>query len=62
MLSHLSDWLNIQLSVALFGYISFRSIMAFLTAFFINWGMGPRVIVYLKGFQRRGQPIRPDGF
>src|SRR5210317_741873 len=61
MLNALLDWLNIHLSIALFGYISFRSIMAFLTAFFVNWWAGPRMIAYLRSFQMRGQPIRPDG-
>lgn len=46
---------------ALFGYITFRSTMAFFMAFLLAVGLGPVFIRWLKSFQKRGQPIRDDG-
>ena len=45
----------------LFRYITFRSGAACLTALFIAFFLGPRVIRWLKSVQRDGQPIREDG-
>ena len=45
----------------LFRYITFRSGAACLTALFIAFLLGPRVIRWLKSVQRDGQPIREDG-
>ncbi len=45
----------------LFRYITFRSGAACLTALFISFVLGPRVIRWLRSVQRGGQPIRLDG-
>ena len=42
-------------------YITFRSICAFLTAFFVVFLFMPRFISFLKSQQPEGQPIRDDG-
>ncbi|MGB0919312.1 MAG: phospho-N-acetylmuramoyl-pentapeptide-transferase [Holosporaceae bacterium] len=47
--------------VALFGYITFRAMLAFLTAFFVAFLWGPSVISALRQHQKKGQPIRDDG-
>jgi phospho-N-acetylmuramoyl-pentapeptide-transferase len=44
-----------------FRYLTFRSGAAVLTALFICFLLGPRVIAWLKSKQREGQPIREDG-
>lgn len=45
----------------LFRYITFRTGGALLTALFICFAMGPRLIRWLKAKQGEGQPIRTDG-
>jgi phospho-N-acetylmuramoyl-pentapeptide-transferase len=45
----------------LFRYLTFRSAGALVTALFISFVMGPRVIAWLKSKQAEGQPIRLDG-
>lgn len=45
----------------LFNYITFRSIGALLTALVISLVFGQKIIWILKKFQKKGQPIRPDG-
>ncbi len=45
----------------LFRYLTFRSGGAMVTALFISFAMGPRVIAWLKSKQAEGQPIRLDG-
>jgi phospho-N-acetylmuramoyl-pentapeptide-transferase len=42
-------------------YLTFRSGVACLTALFIAFILGPRVIRWLKSVQAEGQPIRSDG-
>jgi len=45
----------------LFKYLTFRSGGAVLTAIFIAFWIGPRLIAWLKVKQGKGQPIRSDG-
>ncbi|HYM01717.1 MAG TPA: phospho-N-acetylmuramoyl-pentapeptide-transferase [Stellaceae bacterium] len=45
----------------LFRYLTFRSGGAMVTALFISFAMGPRVIAWLRSKQAEGQPIRLDG-
>jgi phospho-N-acetylmuramoyl-pentapeptide-transferase len=45
----------------LFKYLSFRGGGAILTALFVAFVMGPRLIAWLKLRQGKGQPIRADG-
>src|SRR5262252_6262936 len=45
----------------LFRYITFRSGGAVVTALFISFLLGPRLILWLRRKQSNGQPIRPDG-
>jgi phospho-N-acetylmuramoyl-pentapeptide-transferase len=45
----------------LFRYITFRTGGAMMTALFISFMAGPRVISWLKSKQPAGQPIRADG-
>jgi phospho-N-acetylmuramoyl-pentapeptide-transferase len=45
----------------LFRYLTFRSGGAVVTALFISFFFGPRVIAWLRSKQAEGQPIRLDG-
>lgn len=45
----------------LFTYISFRSGLAILLSMLLCLCAGPKLIQYLKGLQKNGQPIRDDG-
>jgi phospho-N-acetylmuramoyl-pentapeptide-transferase len=45
----------------LFGYITFRSLLAVLLTLFQCLIFGPRLIVFLKNKQKHGQPIREIG-
>jgi phospho-N-acetylmuramoyl-pentapeptide-transferase len=45
----------------LFTYISFRSGLAILVSISLSLYMGPKLIRYLRGMQKNGQPIRDDG-
>jgi phospho-N-acetylmuramoyl-pentapeptide-transferase len=45
----------------LFRYLTFRSGGAIVTALFITFLLGPRIIAWLKSKQAEGQPIRLDG-
>ena len=45
----------------LFTYISFRSGLAILVSMSLSLYIGPKLIRYLKGIQKNGQPIRNDG-
>ena len=58
LLVPLSDTFNV---LNLFRYITFRSGGAVMTALFLSFLLGPRVIRWLKRKQREGQPIRLDG-
>jgi phospho-N-acetylmuramoyl-pentapeptide-transferase len=55
------DSLERSLGLPLFRYITFRSIGAFLTAFFIVFFLAPPIIQWLRTKQKKGQPIRTDG-
>lgn len=44
-----------------FKYVTFRSICAFLTSFFVCLLIGERIINWLRSIQKNGQPIRLDG-
>lgn len=44
-----------------FRYITFRTGGALLTSLIIGFWIGPKVIKWLKGIQKKGQPIRKDG-
>ncbi|MBA2628662.1 MAG: phospho-N-acetylmuramoyl-pentapeptide-transferase [Rickettsiaceae bacterium] len=45
----------------LFTYISFRSGLAILVSTALSLYIGPKLIRYLRGMQKNGQPIRNDG-
>ncbi len=61
MLLELARWLHkLESFFGLFGYITFRGILAALTALFLSLWMGPAVIRRL-GQLKGGQPIRQDG-
>ncbi|MCF4167073.1 phospho-N-acetylmuramoyl-pentapeptide-transferase [Zavarzinia compransoris] len=45
----------------LFRYLTFRTGGATLTALFVAFILGPRLIAWLKTKQKKGQPIRSDG-
>ncbi|WP_052545794.1 phospho-N-acetylmuramoyl-pentapeptide-transferase [Candidatus Hepatobacter penaei] len=61
MLYALFNALATHQGISLFGYITFRTILAFLTSFVVSFLLGPVVIRMLKTYQTRGQPIRSDG-
>ena len=63
MLLELAEWLRgIDRAFALFGYITFRSILSALTALGLSLWLGPRVIGHLRKLKGgAGQPIRSDG-
>ncbi len=61
MLLELTRWLQqLESLFGLFGYLTFRGILAALTALFLSLWMGPAVIRRLGQF-KGGQPIRSDG-
>ncbi len=61
MIVLLSEWLsNYVDSMRIFGYLTFRAIMALFTALAISLALGPRVINYLHVLHF-GQPVRDDG-
>ena len=45
----------------LFGFITFRTGLALITALILSFVLGPTVIAWLKRRQGEGQPIRSDG-
>ena len=45
----------------LFRYITFRTGGALMTAIFLSFLFGPRIISWLRSKQKKGQPIREDG-
>ncbi|CCG39646.1 phospho-N-acetylmuramoyl-pentapeptide-transferase [Magnetospirillum molischianum] len=45
----------------LFKYITFRTVCATLTALIVSFMLAPRLIVWLRTWQKQGQPIRADG-
>lgn len=62
MLYHLlSSYVNEYTFLNVFKYITFRSGIAIITALFISFAIGPRLIRRLKLLQNDGQPIRDDG-
>lgn len=61
MLLELTRWLqSLENFFGLFGYLTFRGILAALTALFLSLWWGPAVIRRLAQF-KGGQPIRQDG-
>lgn len=61
MIVLLSEWLsNYVDSMRIFGYLTFRAVMALFTALAISLALGPRVINYLHVLHF-GQPVRDDG-
>ena len=58
MLLELTRWLQqLESLFGLFGYLTFRGILAALTSLFLSLWMGPAVIRRLAQFRhRRGQP------
>ncbi|WP_374013136.1 phospho-N-acetylmuramoyl-pentapeptide-transferase [Pseudoxanthomonas koreensis] len=61
MLLELARWLQgLENFFGLFGYLTFRGILAALTALFLSLWLGPAVIRRL-GQLKGGQPIRTDG-
>ena len=62
MLYHLLVPLADEISgLNLFRYLTFRTGGAVMTALFVSFLLGPRVIRWLRTRQRHGQPIRSDG-
>lgn len=61
MLTFLASLKGLSILFNLFGYVSFRTVAAVLTAFFLSLYIGPRMILWLKSLQGAGQPIRTDG-
>ncbi len=45
----------------LFRYLTFRTGGAIITALFLSFVIGPKIIAWLKSKQKEGQPIRQDG-
>ncbi len=61
MIVMLSDWLTSYVDVfRVFGYLTFRAVMALFTALALSLLLGPRVIRYLQ-ILHFGQPVRDDG-
>ena len=61
MLLELTRWLQqLESLFGLFGYLTFRGILAALTSLFLSLWLGPAVIRRLAQF-KGGQPIRTDG-
>jgi phospho-N-acetylmuramoyl-pentapeptide-transferase len=61
MLLELTRWLQqLESLFGLFGYLTFRGILAALTSLFLSLWLGPAVIRRLAQF-KGGQPIRQDG-
>ncbi|MGL5784363.1 MAG: phospho-N-acetylmuramoyl-pentapeptide-transferase [Alphaproteobacteria bacterium] len=54
-------WGDYLLGAHLFRYLTFRTIAALMTAFFLSFFLGPPFIAWLKSHQKGGQPIRDDG-
>ncbi len=61
MLTYLISFTNYLGVLNLFKYLTFRTMGAILTALFISFLCGERVITWLKHKQKEGQPIRLDG-
>ena len=61
MLLELARWLQAEFRFGLFQYLTFRAILAALTALAFSLWWGPRVIAYLANLKSGGQPIRKDG-
>ena len=62
MLLELTRWLQqLEGLFGLFGYLTFRGILAALTALFLSLWWGPAVIRRLGQLKGGGQPIRQDG-
>ena len=61
MLLELARWLQATFDFGLFQYLTFRAILAALTALGFSLWWGPRVIAWLAGLKSGGQPIRTDG-
>lgn len=62
MLYHiLTSYIGDLSSLNVFKYITFRSVLAMITALLISFMLGSRLINYLRKFQQGGQPIRDDG-
>ena len=61
MLLELTRWLQqLESLFGLFGYLTFRGILAALTSLFLSLWLGPAAIRRLAQF-KGGQPIRQDG-
>ena len=60
MLYELYNILASNDSINLFGYLSFRSVAAFVTALLISFFIGPKIIRTLKN-HRIGEMIRKNG-
>ncbi|MGL4427209.1 MAG: phospho-N-acetylmuramoyl-pentapeptide-transferase [Alphaproteobacteria bacterium] len=54
-------WGDHLLGAHLFRYLTFRTIAALMTAFFLSFFLGDPFITWLKSQQKGGQPIRDDG-
>jgi phospho-N-acetylmuramoyl-pentapeptide-transferase len=62
MFMYLSTLFSAHLSVLnVFKYLTFRTGGATLTAVFLSFYLGPKIISWLKLKQKEGQPIRDDG-
>lgn len=61
MLYYLSEFSDQISALNVFRYLTFRTAGAVMTALLVSFIVGPRLIVWLKGKQGYGQPIREDG-
>lgn len=61
MLYYLAAFSDQISALNVFRYLTFRTGGAVMTALFISFVVGPRLIVWLKSKQGYGQPIREDG-
>ena len=61
MIYYLAELLGFPGGLNVIRYLTFRSGAAMMTALFLALLIGPRFIVWLRGKQGKGQPIREDG-
>ena len=57
----LGDWIDISPFFNIFRYLTTRTGATIMTALFLSFLIGPKMISWLKSRQSRGQPIRSDG-
>ena len=61
MIVMLSEWLSQYVDACrVFGYLTFRAVMALFTALAISLALGPKIINFMHVLHY-GQPVRDDG-